>query len=123
MGNRPGLKDLGNPCSEITLDELENAVMQAQASFGQANHIMMSTAQLNAFMSVFGGRYSEFKHTPWEHADRLTKREYKVATLHAFLTKLKAFKFTEEEFLEVRNKTVKRLKRANWARYQNAKGS
>lgn len=109
MGNGPG----------ITEDDLEQMVAQAAASFGQANTLLMGHQQMIQMMNALNiHRYSEFKGTPWSNKDRLTKREYKVAQIHTFLTKIKVLKFNDDEWEEIRFKTVKRLKRAKWAQYR-----
>lgn len=107
----------------ITEQCLENLVAQAQASFGASNQILMAPSQYNRILKFFGASgyeaYPEFNPTPWARAIRLTKRERKVAGLHTVLAKLNVFKnLTEDNLDEIKDKSIRRLRRAKWARYQ-----
>jgi hypothetical protein len=49
--------------------------------------------------------------------DRLSKHQHSVAKIHTILKKLGVLKnISEEEFQDIRNKTVKQLKLAKWAK-------
>lgn len=122
MGNRSGL----NPDSQdVTLDEqaLEDLVKQSQAQFGLPTQIFASPSQYNSILTFFGTfgyeSYPEYLPTPWARVIRLTKREKRVAALHTILAKLNVFKnLTEDNLDEIKDKSVRRLRRAKWARYQ-----
>lgn len=145
MGNGPGLKTktyeeiLQNMTESVVastgIDDiadgtafaaiLEAAAQSAANSFGRPNHIMMSPQNFGAFASAFGGGHGviwhpEYTGTGWENKWRLTKRERKMAQLHVFLKKLRVLP-DETVNAEIKETAVKRLKRARWARYQQAK--
>lgn len=122
MGNGSRLK----PDSQgdvLTEECLENLVMQTQASFGAPNQIFMAPQSMSALLNFFrvpGHEiYPEYLPTPWARVARLTKREKKVASLHTILAKLNVFRNLSEDNLdEIKNQSIRRLKRAKWARYQ-----
>ena len=63
--------------------------------------------------------YPEYSGTPWADTTRLSKREKAVAGLHTTLNKLNVFsKFAQGDFEFVHSMSIRRLKRAKWAKYQ-----
>ena len=63
----------------------------------------------------------EYRGTPWVSMARMTKREHAVAGLHTTLFKLGVFKkLSEDNMEEIKQITIKRLKKAKWARYQQS---
>lgn len=100
--------------SSLTQDDLEKAAQVALNNFGRNPIIMIPAGMITTMPWQAHPQYAE---TPWAHKDRLTKREHAVAKLHTILTKLKVLSFKEEEFYEIRKLSIKRLKRARWARY------
>lgn len=133
MGNGPRLKPPGIVFdtetsgktivsgSPLTEDDLEKMVASVTASFGKANQIFMAP---NVFMSMGGGweQYPEYSGTPWANTSKMTKREKAVAGLHTTLNKIEALKkLSSQDWENIRYASIRRLKRAKWARYQQKK--
>ena len=137
MGNGSGI--IKNPCDEIFLDtetsglsvnvngsvlipqDIQNAIAKSMANFGASNPIIFSPQMMGMSMGTTFTMtlHPEYLGTPWAEVSRMTKREHAVAKLHTFLSKLKVTKkFQDEDWEEVKNKSIKRLKRAKWAKYQ-----
>jgi hypothetical protein len=121
VGNGPGLKgypgktvSIDIETSPLTQDMIESAANKALSNFGLNPIIFMP---MNV-MGVFGWEaHPEFSKTPWANRDRLTKRENKTAYLHVFLKKLDVLKkLSDDEIDEVVKTSVKRLKKAKWAK-------
>lgn len=105
--------------SVLSVDALEKAAIQAAASFGTPTQMFLPQAAIRPFLKMMGSTWlpnPQYAGTPWADRDRLTKREHAVAKLHTTLKKLGALKGVDEQaFEEIKNKSVKRLKRAKWA--------
>lgn len=104
----------------LTEECLENLVMQTQASFGAPNQIFMPPQffMMSGFIFEVNPQYHG---TPWATTTRMTKREHAVAGLHTTLFKLGLFKkLSEDNMEEIKQITIKRLKKAKWARYQQS---
>ena len=134
MGNGSGVKgddaDISdlfgvNIADPLSADDIEKAAATAIASFGSPTQIYLPQNMIKPFFMMSGIKYSahpQYEGTPWAERDRLTKREHAVAKLHVFLYKLKALRNTDEAaFEDIKNLTVKRLKRARWAQYTQKK--
>jgi hypothetical protein len=114
MGNGSGVVP-----GALTLEMLEEAAEKALANFGRPDPVVFMPP---SFFLPNWEQHPEYHGTPWAQKDRLTKREHAVAKLHTTLKKLGVLKkVSEEEFQDIRNKTVKRLKRAKWAQAQMRK--
>ena len=99
----------------LTVEMIEEAAEKSLANFGRPSNPIIFMPP--GFFMPSWEQHPEYNGTPWATQDRLTKREHMVAKLHTTLKKLGVLKnISEEEFQEIRNKTVKRLKRAKWAR-------
>lgn len=107
--------DLGG--GMLTEDDLEKVVQASLNNFGRPSNPLIFMPP--AFFSGGWETHPEYRGTPWSTKDRLTKREHKVAAVHTLLKKLKVLKsLSDEDLVDIKNLTVKRLKRAKWA--QNA---
>ena len=134
MGDGPGIDDeeedlffgpsvtVNSQPGVLTVDMLEKAAQAAAANFGTPTQMYFPPNLLRPLMSMSGWTTStwspnpQYAGTPWADRDRLTKREHAVAKLHTALKKLGALKGVDEQaFEEIKNKSVKRLKRAKWA--------
>ncbi len=114
MGNGSGLKYPG----VLTIEDIEAAAQAALNNFGK-NPIIFMPPQ---FFSMPWESHPEYSGTPYSTMGKLTKREQKVAALTTFLKKLKVLKnVSDEELVDIKNTTVKRLKRAKWAQYNRKK--
>ena len=118
MGNGPGV--IGGV---LTLKDIEDAAEAALKNFGKPDNIFFPPGLLKNIRGLSGSgswyspQHPEYTGTPWAHRDRLTKRERAVAKVHTFLKKLGALKhIKEEEFETIKDLSVRRLKRADWAR-------
>ena len=107
----------------LTEEMIEEAAQKALANFGKADSLLFPPGLLKSIRGLKGSgnwytpQYPEYSGTPWAHRDHLNKREHTIARLHTFLKKLGALKhIKEEEFESIKDLSVKRLKRANWAR-------
>jgi len=116
-----GLEDIEDGSVLQTL--IEAAAQSAASNFGKPSHIMMSPQNMGAFMGTFSNITfnPEFEGTGWDNKWRLTKRERKFAQVHVFLKKLRVLPNDDAFNTEIKDLAVKRLKRARWARYQQAK--
>lgn len=106
--------------SILTEQMLEDAVTSAAANFGSAQQFIFPASMMKQTMSAFYGSpwypNPEYVGTPWADKVRLTKRERKIARLHKVLKDLGVLKKIDEpSFEEIKDKSVKRLKRAAWA--------
>lgn len=106
--------------SGLDLDDLEDLVKQMQASFGLPNHMYMSPQAINIMQGFMVKVNPQYEPTGWAEISRLSVREHKVAMLHTILTKLKVIKFDQTEWDIIINNSCKRLRKAKWARYENA---
>lgn len=102
--------------SRLTIKDVEEAAAKCAAAFGQSNHMIIpASAAMKFGWGIFNPEYSG---TPWADMLRMSKRQRIIAGLHTSLKKLGVFKnISEEEFMDIRHKSIKRLKRAKWARY------
>lgn len=119
MGNGPGIG------KTLSVQDIEDAAAQAIANFGKPNFIMMPLQAVQAYSHIMNfDMHPEYAGTPWASMGKLSKREQRVAAVHTILKKLGALKnISEEEFNTIRHHSVKRLKRAKWARYHQQKKS
>jgi hypothetical protein len=136
MGNGPGIKDktllfdietggiddfIHPSTPPLSLDQLEKAAQVAMSNFGMPTQIMVPPKFFMMSGIVFEVN-PEYRGTPWASTARMTKREHAVAGLHTTLKKLGVFKkLSEDNLEEIKNKSIRRLKRARWARYQQKK--
>ena len=124
MGNGSGLKpkttiiDVEQP--SLTPDVISNAAQAALSNFGAPTQIFMPT-QFFMMSGIFVEVNPEYRGTPWASIARMTKREHAIAGLHTTLFKLGVFKKLSEDNIEgIKQITIKRLKKAKWARYQQS---
>jgi hypothetical protein len=109
-----------NTGTVLTEELIEQAAADMIANSGKSiPHMMIpnSWGSLYKFMEN-----PQYEGLPWAVTTRLTKREHAVAKLHMFLFNLEVLKnldITELEY--IRNKSIKTLKKAKWARYQMKK--
>ena len=117
MGDGQGLG------KSLSLEDLEDMVKKASGNFGMPSSLFMPQSSLSSFFNINFDTHPQFAGTPWAFAKtRLSKRELVVAGLHTTLSKLGALKGIEDnEFVEIRNLSIKRLKRAKWAQYSQPK--
>lgn len=130
MGNGPGLKEevvvdleaddlfIHESTPPLSIDQIQKAAQAALSNFGTAPQFFMSPQFFMMSGTVFEMN-PQYHGTPWASTSRMTKREHAVAGLHTTLFKLGVFKkLSEDNLEEIKAKTIKRLKRVKWARYQ-----
>lgn len=124
MSNGSGLKPktytIDTETSSLTPDTIANAAQAALSNFGAPTQIFMPPQ----FFMMSGFIFEinpEYHGTPWASVNRMTEREHAVAGLHTTLFKLGVFKKLSEDNIEgIKQITIKRLKKAKWARYQQS---
>jgi hypothetical protein len=111
VGNGPRIVEPG----VLTVEMIEEAAEKALANFGRPSNPIIFMPP--GFFMPSWEQHPEYRGTPWAMADRLTKNQHTVAKVHTILKKLGVLKnISEEEFQDIRNKTVKQLKLAKWAK-------
>lgn len=106
----------------LSQDMLEAAAAKASSGAGKSSVIYMGSPFIISNMGW--SQHPEYNGTPWAYRDRLTKREHAFAKLHTFLYKFKVLKnLSEDDHEQIKNISIKRLKRAKWARNSGPKPS
>ena len=102
--------------TSLTADMIEAASLKVLANFGAPTTFYWGGAGYRLIVNP------QYETLPWAYVSRLSKREHAVAKLHTFLFKLDTIKNIDKDHMEeIKSKTIKRLKKARWARYQQKK--
>lgn len=120
MGNGSRGVILDKEISTLDIDTISKAIDASLANFGQPTNMLVNHQMLSGYFNISAPTWypnPEYSGTPWAVRFRLTKRDHVVAKLHTTLHKLKVLrKLSEQDMEDIVLKSVKRLKRAKWAR-------